>query len=55
MVVRALYGLKRSGAAFRAFLANILDDMGFKSSVTDPDIWYKKATKSYYKEYYEYI
>ena len=30
IMVRDLYGLKSSGAAFRAFLEERLDDMGFK-------------------------
>ena len=45
IVERALYGLRSSGAAFRAFLAETLDDMGFKSSETDPDVWLRPAVK----------
>ena len=37
IVVRTLYGLKSSGAALREFLAEILDDMGFKSSAVYTD------------------
>ena len=55
IVVRALYDLKSLGAAFRAFLAERLDDMGFKSSIGDPDVWMKEATNSDGDEYYEYI
>ena len=29
-IVRALYGLSSSGAAFRSFMANILDELDFK-------------------------
>ena len=39
LVVRALYGLKFSGAAFRAFLAEALYDLGYKPSMEDPDVW----------------
>ena len=35
-VVKALYGIKSSGAAFREFLAERLDNIGFKSSIADP-------------------
>ena len=35
IVVRDLYGLKSSGAAFRAFLAEQLDNIVFKSSIAD--------------------
>ena len=55
IVVIDLYGLKSSGAAFRAFNAEKLDDMGFKSSVADPDVWKREATKSNGEEYYKYI
>ena len=46
IVVRALYGPKSSGTEFMEFLAERLDDMGFKSSIADPDIWMREATKS---------
>ena len=39
MVVRALYGLKYLGAAFRAFLAETLYDLGYRPSMADPDVW----------------
>ena len=55
IVTRALYGLKSSGAAFRAFLAETLDDIGFKSSIADPDVWMRAATKPDGEEYYEYL
>ena len=44
-VVQVLYGLKFSGAAFRAFLAEALYDLGYKSSVEDPDVWLSPAIK----------
>ena len=55
IVDKALYGLKSSGAAFRAFLAETFDNMGFTSSVADPDIWMRPSIKSDGEEYYEYI
>ena len=39
IVVRALCGLKSSSAAFGAFIAERLDNMVFKSSIVDPDVW----------------
>ena len=46
MVIRkALYGLKSSGAAFRAHLAGTLYDIGFRSSKADPDVWLRPAVK----------
>lgn len=55
IVVRALYGLKSAGASFRSFLAKWLDEIGFKSSVADPDVWMRAAVKPDGEEYYEYI
>ena len=55
IIIRALYGLKSSGAAFRAFLAERLDEMGFKSSLIDPDVWLRPAIKPDGEEYYEYV
>ena len=45
LVVRALYGLKSSGAAFREFLEEALYDLGYKSSMSDPDVWLRTAIK----------
>ena len=39
IVVRALYGLKSASAAFRSFMASKLDEIGFKSSNANPDVW----------------
>ena len=55
IITKALFGLKSSGAAFRAFLAETLDDIGFKSSLADPDAWMRPAVKPDGEEYYEYI
>ena len=38
LIVRALYGLRSSGAAFRSHLADSLHNMGFKPSMGDPDV-----------------
>ena len=55
IVVRALYGLKSASASFRSFMARKLDDMGFKSSRGDFDIWMRPAVKPDGEEYYEYV
>ena len=39
-----MYGLNSSGAALRAFLAENLDDIGFKISIADPDVQMRLAT-----------
>ena len=55
IVVRALYGLKSASASFRSFMARKLDDMGFKSSRGDFDIWMRPAVKPDGEEYYKYV
>ena len=35
----ALCGLKSSGVAFRAKLAQVLYDMNYRPSREDPDVW----------------
>ena len=55
LVVRALYGLKSSGAAFRSFLAETLRDLNFVPSRADPDVWMSPAVKPDGFKYWEYI
>jgi len=55
LIVRALYGLKSSGAAWRAHLANTLQQLGYKSCLADPDVWYRPAVKENGFKYYEYV
>ena len=54
-VVHALYGLKTSGASWRATLVATLTEMGFSSSRADADVWMRPATKPNGFEYYEYL
>jgi hypothetical protein len=55
LIVKALYGLKSSGAAWRSHLAGTLHSLGFTSSLADPDVWYRAATKPDGFQYYEYL
>ena len=55
IVKKALYGLKGSCAAFRAHLAEKLDDIGFIPTRADPEVWQRPAVKPDGFEYYEYI
>ena len=52
---KALYGLKSSGAAFRAHLAETLYDIGLLLNKADPDVWYRPAVNPNGIEYCEYI
>jgi hypothetical protein len=54
-IVRALYGLKASGACFRSHLAGNLRLMGFVSSKADPDVWMRASVKPDGTHYYEYV
>ena len=55
VICKALYGLKSSGAAFRAHLAETLYDIGFTSSKADPDVWLRPAVKPNDQTCYKYI
>ena len=56
MIVKmAIYGLKSSGAAFRAKLAGVLHDIGYTPSKSDPDVWIMPSVKPELAEYYEIV
>ena len=55
IVRRALYGLKSASVALSVFLAKRVDEVGFKSSVADPDVWMRPAIMPDGSEYYEYV
>ena len=59
-IVRALYGLSSSGAAFGSFMANMLDELNFKPSIADPDVWLRcgirpGSTERYYEHVLVYV
>ena len=45
LIVRALYGLKSAGAAFRAHLADCMRHMGWQPCLADPDVWLRAETR----------
>lgn len=55
ILVRALYGLKSAGAAYRHHFAQTLTDLGFESCYGDADVWRRAAVKPNGDEYYEYL
>jgi Reverse transcriptase (RNA-dependent DNA polymerase) len=55
VLVHALYGLKSAGASWRAALAKVLDDLGFKSTKANPDIWICPAECPDGFKYYEML
>ena len=56
VIVRALYGMKSSGAAWRDMISSYLKrEMNFEMCLADNDIWYKESTKENGEKYYSYI
>ena len=56
MIIRfGLYGLKSSGAAFRALLAEVLYDLNYRPSKADPDVYMRPAVKENGFKYYKYV
>ena len=54
-IIRALYGLKSSGASWRNTLAITIQDMGYSPTKADPDVWRRRAMKSDGFEYWELL
>ncbi len=55
-LVRALYGLKSSGAAWRAMFAEfIINGLGFTPTRIDPDVYNRTSCKPSGEAYYEYL
>jgi hypothetical protein len=50
IIIKALYGLKTSGARWHERLADVLRDLGFEPSKADPDVWLKDCDT-----HYEYV
>ena len=55
LVRKALCGLKSAGTAFRAFLAETMDAMFYRTSYADPDLRLRPAVNLESFKYYEYI
>jgi hypothetical protein len=45
LIVRALYGLKSVGAAFRNHLVSCMDHLGWMPCLADRDLWMKEETR----------
>ena len=55
LIVRALYGLKSSGASWRDHMADTLRQGGFVNCKGDADVWMRPAIKPSGQKYYEYV
>ena len=54
IIVRALYGMKPSGAAFHTHIFECMAALGYKPCLADPDIWLKFQNQDGI-DYYSYI
>ena len=45
IVVRALYGLRAAGHDYRTFLSEYMQNLGWKSCLADPDVYYMPMTR----------
>ena len=55
-IVRALYGMKSSGAAWRDLFASVLHkELGFSNCMADHDLWYNPDVDASGNKYYSYI
>ena len=50
IIVKALYGLRSSGARYHEVMATTLHDMGFHPTLADPDLWIRDK-----EDHYEYV
>jgi Reverse transcriptase (RNA-dependent DNA polymerase) len=55
LIVRALYGLRSSGARWRDHLAETIRKMGFVACLADGDVWLRPNAKPGGDSYYEYV
>jgi Reverse transcriptase (RNA-dependent DNA polymerase) len=55
IVKKALYGLKSSGFSWKKMLTQNLMDMGYKSTIADPDVFIRPAVKADGYKYYELL
>jgi hypothetical protein len=55
IIVRALYGLRSSGARWHVHLAATLREASFKACKADADVWMRPAVKADGSKYYEYV
>jgi hypothetical protein len=55
IIVRALYGLKSTGALFRNHLADYMRELGYESCKADADVWLKAETRPDGFKYYSYV
>jgi hypothetical protein len=55
IIIRAIYGLKSSGAAFRKHLGECMQGLDYTPYLAAPDLWMKAQARADGTSYYSYI
>jgi hypothetical protein len=55
IIKKALYGLKSSGFSWRTTMSQVVEGLGYTSTIADPDVYRREATKANGDRYYELI
>jgi hypothetical protein len=55
LIVKALYGLKSASFSFHSYTAEKLANLGFQSSLPDPNVWLRAAMKGDGEQFYECV
>ena len=55
LIICTLYGGKRAGADYWRHARYAMDEMGFESFKSDPDVWFSSAMKDDGTDYYQYV
>ncbi len=52
LIKKALYGLKSSGFSWRTTMSQVVESMGYTSTIADPDVYRREAAKTSNGEHY---
>ena len=55
IIQKALYGLKSSGFSWRTTMSETIETLGYTTTIADPDVYRRKATKRNGDTYYELL
>jgi hypothetical protein len=55
LIRKALYGLKSSGFSWRTIMSQTIGNIGYRTTIADPDVYIREATKRNGDKYYEYL
>ena len=55
IVIRALYGLNSTGSSWRKAVAQVLKELDFVSTLSEPDVWIQEAVREGGFKYYDIL